>query len=64
MQKKPQVAPTFVTDTVSELKKVTWPTRAATVRLTLVVIVLSLIIGTYLGIIDVLMAKLLELLTK
>lgn len=49
---------------MSEMKKVTWPTRAETIRLTIVVIVISLIIGLYLGIIDVLLAKILSVLTN
>lgn len=49
---------------VSELKKVSWPTRQETFRLTVVVLLISLIIGAYVGIIDILLAKLLETLTK
>lgn len=49
---------------VSELKKVSWPTRHETTRLTIMVLVISLIIGFYVGIIDVLLAKALEILTK
>lgn len=47
-----------------ELKKVTWPTRAETIRLTATVFIISLIVGLYLGIIDVFLAKVLEILTK
>lgn len=54
----------FINDIREELKKVTWPTRKETIRLTSVVIVLSLIIAFYVGIIDVLLAKALETLTK
>lgn len=54
----------FVTDLVEELKKVTWPTRKETIRLTTIVIAISLIIGIYIGIIDILLAKGLEILTK
>jgi preprotein translocase subunit SecE len=54
----------FIADTVEELKRVTWPTKQETIRLTLVVVGISLIIGAYIGIIDVLLAKALELLTK
>ncbi len=56
--------PMFFNNIREELKKVTWPTRKETVRLTTVVIVLSLIIAFYVGIIDVLLAKALELVTK
>jgi len=56
-------APVF-RDVVEELKKVTWPSRQQTIRLTSVVIVISLIIGLYIGIIDVLLTKGLEFFTK
>ncbi len=54
----------FVNDIIDELKKVTWPSRETTIRLTIVVLLISLIIGIYIGIIDVALAKLLELLSK
>lgn len=50
-------------DIVGELKKVSWPTRTETVRLTFIVIAISLIIGSYIGIIDFLLAKGLEYIT-
>lgn len=56
-------APTVGTDLFNELKKVTWPTREETIRLTIVVVLISLIIGLYIGIIDSLLAKALEFLT-
>lgn len=54
----------FATDVINELKKVNWPTKMETFRLTTVVIVVSLIIGLYVGIIDILLAKGLEVITK
>ncbi len=54
----------FATDIVEELKKVTWPTKKETIRLTTVVILISLIIGVYIGIIDVLLTRGLEIITK
>lgn len=59
-----KVNPNFATDVVNELKKVTWPTKAETIRLTTIVIIVSLIIGIYVGIIDILLAKGLEFVTK
>ncbi|MBI5126840.1 preprotein translocase subunit SecE [Candidatus Roizmanbacteria bacterium] len=59
-----QVNPNFATDVVDELKKVSWPTRKQTTRLTMVVLGVSLIIGLYVGIIDILLAKGLEFITK
>ncbi len=45
--------PRFVLDIVSELRKVTWPTRQDTVHLTVVVVVVTLAIGALLGAIDI-----------
>lgn len=42
----------FIQQTKDELKKVTWPTREKTIRLTGVVIIVSLIVSTYLGALD------------
>lgn len=61
---QPQIKEGFVQSVVSELKKVTWPKRNEVIRLTLVVIVISIIIGFYIGVLDIGLAKLLELLTK
>ena len=38
-----------------ELKKVTWPTREETVNKTILVIIISLAVAVYLGIIDYLL---------
>ncbi len=54
----------FATDIIDELKKVSWPTKSETIRLTTIVIIVSLIIGLYVGIIDILLAKGLEIVTK
>ena len=54
----------FAADVIDELKKVTWPTKSETIRLTAIVIIVSLIIGLYVGIIDILLAKGLEFVTK
>lgn len=54
----------FLRETQDELKKVTWPTQQEVVRLTLVVIVISFIIGMYIGGIDFLFTKLTEAILK
>lgn len=41
--------PRWVMDIISELRKVTWPSRAETIHLTVVVIVVSLLFGVLLG---------------
>lgn len=64
MDKKILTQGSWATGIIDELKKVTWPTKKETIRLTAVVIIISLIIGIYIGIIDVLLAKGLELVSK
>lgn len=44
--------PRWVVDIISELRKVTWPTRQETAHLTLVVIVVSILFGILLGTAD------------
>lgn len=51
----------FFGEVISELKKVTWPTPQETVRLTLLVIAVSIVIGTALGLIDLLFTELLDI---
>ena len=43
-----------------ELKKVTWPSKQETARFTFIVIFICLIIGLYIGIIDIFLAKALQ----
>jgi len=54
----------FLSSISDELKKVTWPTRKKTIQLTLTVFTICLIVGVYVGIIDFLLAKVLEIVTK
>jgi len=63
MDKKTLIKGRWQAGIFEELKKVSWPTKKETIRLTAVVIIISLIIGLYIGIIDVLLAKGLEFLT-
>ncbi len=65
MADKPTVvSQNFIQEVREELKKVTWPSRKEVVRLTLVVIIISLVMAFYIGLLDVVFAKVLELLTK
>ncbi len=64
MAESKTIKPGFYGDIIDEMKKVTWPSRQTTIRLTIVVIGISLIIGLYIGIIDILLTKVLELLTR
>ena len=54
------IRPRFVEDIVSELRKVTWPTRQDTLNLTTVVVVVSVIVGLFLGGIDMLFSWLIQ----
>lgn len=42
----------LISDTISELKKVVWPTRKDTTNLTIMVIIVCLIVGIILGALD------------
>lgn len=47
----------FFRDIVAELRKVTWPTREETARLTAIVLIISGVIGAVLALIDILFAR-------
>jgi preprotein translocase subunit SecE len=48
-----QVGLSFFGGVISELRKVNWPSRQQTVRLTILVLVISSVIGAVLGLIDI-----------
>ena len=52
---------TFLEESKQELARVNWPTREETVKLTAVVIFLSLLISFFLGALDYIFTYLLEL---
>jgi preprotein translocase subunit SecE len=61
----PSVAPgKFFREVVAELKKVTWPTREETVKLTVIVIIISVAVGAFIGGLDSLFLKITTLLFK
>jgi preprotein translocase subunit SecE len=51
------VTRTFFREVRMELKKVTWPTRKETLAATAMVIILSVVVAFFLGILDVALAK-------
>lgn len=55
---------TFFEETRAELKKVTWPPRQEVLRLTFVVIAVSVIVGLYIGGLDFVFTKLLQFILK
>ena len=50
----------FLREVRSELKKITWPGRKETVASTVVVIVIVLVAGLYLGIVDMILSRLIR----
>lgn len=52
----------YFTEVKGEISKVVWPTKDQVVRLTLIVLVFSAIVGTYLGTLDYILTKVLEVL--
>jgi preprotein translocase subunit SecE len=51
----------YLRDVRSELRKTVWPTREEATKLTLVVIGLSVIVGLYLGLLDLVFSELVKL---
>ena len=43
----------YIAESWSELKKVAWPTREMVLRLTLIVLAVSVVVGGYIAFIDV-----------
>jgi preprotein translocase subunit SecE len=64
VEKKMKKIISFIGQTKEELKKVTWPSKKEVIRLTMVVIVSSVIVGLYLGGMDFLFTKLLGLIIR
>jgi len=61
----PQINPAkFFTEVKSELTKVTWPTKDQVIRLTTVVIVISLAVGFFIGGLDFIFTKAVELVVQ
>jgi len=54
----------FFGEVKSELAKVTWPTKDQVVRLTGVVVVISLIVGLFIGALDLSFTKIVEFIVK
>lgn len=51
----------FLKDTFNEFSRITWPGRDMTIGHTIIVIVLCVLVGYYLGFFDGLFSKLLQL---
>ena len=61
----PNVAPTkFFSEVATELRKVTWPTKDETIKLTAAVIIISIAVGLFVGGLDILFVNLSTILLK
>jgi len=47
----------YIKEVIEEAKKVTWPTRKQTIFFTVAVLVISVVIAYYLGLLDFLFSK-------
>lgn len=54
----------FLKEVKAELLKVTWPTRKEAIRLTGIVLIISVIVGLYIGGLDYIFTKITEFLLK
>jgi preprotein translocase subunit SecE len=50
----------LIKDAGSEIKKITWPTRNETIKYTLIVIGMSVVVASVLGVFDFVFVKLME----
>lgn len=55
---------TFVKEVLSELAKVVWPSRFNVIRMTIIVITVSLALGLYIGGLDLVFTKITDTLIK
>ncbi|MDD3481268.1 MAG: preprotein translocase subunit SecE [Patescibacteria group bacterium] len=51
----------YFKESKEELSKVVWPTRKQTIEMTVAVIIISLLVGGYLGGVDFLLSKLMSI---
>lgn len=54
----------YIQNSWTEIKKVVWPTREQAIKHTLLVIGFSLAVAAFLGLVDFVLTKILELLVK
>jgi len=50
----------FITNIIAELKKVTWPSRQEAIRLTIMVLIVCIVAGVFLGLADFGFTRLVE----
>ena len=52
----------YLSEVQREIKKTSWPSREATKNMTILVLVVSLLLASYIGLLDFLLQKLMEIL--
>ncbi len=57
---KKDLTPELFRGVSQELKKVEWPSRKVALHLTLIVVIISFLIGAYIGVFDYLFARVLS----
>lgn len=55
---------TFLKEVKTELSKVVWPTRDQTIKLTLLVIAISVFVGLFIGGLDIIFIKIVDTLLR
>lgn len=50
----------FLAEVRAELNKVKWPSRKEAIKLTTIVLGVSIVLGAYIGVIDLLLTKVIE----
>ena len=54
----------YFNDTIQELRKVAWPSKDELIGSTIVVVVMSLLVSIFIGVVDQVLNKLVNLLVK
>jgi preprotein translocase SecE subunit len=54
------IAPRWVMDIISELRKVVWPKREDVMHLTVVIVIVTILIGAALGLLDIAFGRLID----
>ena len=54
----------FLGDAISELRRVTWPTRQETMRLSIMVVAVAAAVGLFLGAVDMGFAQIIDVIVR
>ncbi len=55
---------TYIKESLAEMKKVTWPTKKETQQYSILVLVISIVVALYLGLLDYIFNIILEIILK